>query len=225
MGHLAYITRQGSYSKRDDLVTVGWGNMPDWAKQQPMLLWKASDMHERNNGSTYRSFTISLPNVLSIDQLIDLAWAEAELLAGLKPFHFALHMPHSSLQEELNPHIHVAICDRVPDGFSRTPEQMFRRYNPTRPDLGGCRKDSGGLTRLQLRDQIIAQRKAVADTMNDHLRLHGHSVRVDHRSLREQGKERAPEKYLGPKRIRLMSADEKIAFLAERAGHTEETSN
>lgn len=182
-----------------------------------MLLWKASDKYERHNGSTFKGYTISLPNVLSIDQLIELAWAEAELLAGTKPFHFALHMPYSSLQEELNPHVHITICERLPDGIDRSPDLMFRRYNPAHPERGGCRKDSGGMNRLQLRDNVIAQRKDVAGLMNEHLALHGHDVWVDHRSLKEQGKSRSPEKYLGPKRIKLMSKSEKSSLLAERA--------
>ena len=89
--YLNYITREGCYAARNDLIATGYGNMPNFAKDQPMLLWKASDQHERKNGSTFRSYTISLPNVLTIEQLKELSWQEARRLAGPKPFQFALH--------------------------------------------------------------------------------------------------------------------------------------
>lgn len=96
--HLNYITREGSYAARNDLAATGYGNMPSFAHDQPMLLWQASDRYERKNGSTFRSFTISLPSVLTIEQLTELAWHEARRLAGPKPFQFALHIARSSLR-------------------------------------------------------------------------------------------------------------------------------
>ncbi|MEC3887139.1 MobA/MobL family protein [Xanthomonas campestris] len=217
--HMAYINREGCYAARGDLVATGHGNMPAFAKDKPLLLWKASDRYERKNGSTFRSFTISLPNVLTVDQLKDLAWNEARRLAGPKPFQFALHMPLSSLQAELNPHIHIVICDRLPDGIERPPEQMFRRHNPANPEKGGCRKDSGGKTPLALRNQVIAQRKAAADEINAALAKHGHDLRVEHRTLREQGIQRAPERYLGPARIRKMTSTERASYVEKQRGN------
>lgn len=218
--HLAYITRQGCYAARNDLVATGHGNMPAFAKDQPLELWKASDRYERKNGSTFRSFTISLPNVLSVDQLIELAWNEARRFAGAKPFQFALHMPRSSLQGEMNPHIHLVICDRLPDGIERSPELMFRRPNPTHPEKGGCRKDSGGKSPQALRVQVIAQRKAAADEINAALAKFGHELRVDHRTLRERGIQRDPERYLGPARIRKMTPEERASYLEKQRGNT-----
>lgn len=218
--HLAYITREGSYAARNDLVTTGHGNMPTFAKNQPMLLWKASDQNERKNGSIFRSYTVSLPNVLTVDQLTELSWREAHRLAGPKPFQFALHMPRSSLRGELNPHVHIVICDRLPDGIERSPEQMFKRYNSTHPEKGGCRKDSGGKTPGALHSHLTAQRKAAADEMNAALAKHGHDLRVDHRTLRERGINRAPERYLGPARIRKMTTEERASYVEkQRAEH------
>ncbi len=216
--HLAYITRDGRYAARNDLVTTGHGNMPSFAMDNPMLLWKASDRHERKNGSIFHSYTVSLPNVLTIEQLIDLAWRQACQLAGPKPFQFALHLSRSSLQGELNPHVHIVICDRLPDGIERSPEQMFRRYNAAHPEKGGSRKDSGGKTPLALRNQLISQRKAAADEINVALIKHGHDLRVDHRTLKERGFERAPERYLGPARIRKMTSTERASYVEKQRG-------
>ena len=214
--HLAYINRQGCYAARDDLVATGHGNMPTFAEDEPILLWRASDEHERKNGSTFRAYTISLPNVLTVAQIEALAWDEARLLAGQKPFQFALHMPRSSLQGELSPHVHIVICDRVPDGIERAPETMFRRYNPVQPQKGGCRKDSGGRTPEELRSRLLAQRKAAADQINAVLEKHGHALRVDHRPLRERSVHRKPERYLGPATIRKMTKKERAAYIEQR---------
>ena len=40
-------------------------------------------------------------------------------------------------------------------------------------------KDSGGKTPLQLRQEVTATRKMVADTQNQALAAHGHDARVD----------------------------------------------
>lgn len=210
--HLSYINREGYYSKRGDLAASGHGNMPTFAQENPMLLWKASDKHERRNGSTFRSYNISLPNVLSIEDLRLLAHQQAARLAGPKPFQWALHVSRSSLSDQLNPHVHVVICDRLPDGIDRGPEQMFRRYNPKHPELGGCRKDSGGKSNRELRSQITAQREAAAEEINLALSKHGHQLRVDPRTLKERGINRTPERYLGPARIRKMTPEERAAY-------------
>jgi len=210
--HLNYITREGSYAARNDLVATGYGNMPSFAQDQPMLLWQASDRNERKNGSVFRSLTISLPNVLTTQQLTELAWAEARRLAGTKPFHFALHISRSSLRGEPHPHVHIVICDRVPDGIERSPEQMFKRHNPTHPEKGGARKDSGGKTPQALHSHVTAQRKAAAEEINAALAKYGHDGRVDHRTLRERGIHRAPERYLGPARIRKMTTEERASY-------------
>jgi hypothetical protein len=216
MDHLAYILRRGSHAERGDLVAVAHGNMPTWASSEPELFWKASAKGERKNGSPFRDVTISLPNALTHDQNVELSVALAHVLAGPKPYQLALHCPMSSLQGELNPHAHFMVSDRIPDGIERAPAQISRRYNSRHPELGGCKKDSGGLNRMQLRDKVLAQRKVVADTINAALAQHGHAVRVDHRSLREQGKRRMPERYLGPAQIRSMSENEKRQYIAER---------
>ena len=215
--HQAYITRKGRHAARGDLLYTGYGNMPEWAKNDPSLLWKASDRHERKNGSTYRAFTIALPNALARDELISLAKEHAYRLAGTRPFQFAVHMlPRSSLSGEPNPHVHIMICDRVPDGIVREPEQMFRRYNAKRPELGGCRKESGGMTPAELRSQVRAQREAAADATNAALERIGCDVRVDHRTFKERGVEKTPERHLGPARIRMMSEQHRKDYVRGR---------
>ncbi|MCP1582068.1 hypothetical protein J2S80_000063 [Pseudoxanthomonas mexicana] len=63
---------------------------------------------------------------------------------------------------------------------------------------------------------MIAMRKLAADIQNAHLARQGYVVRVDHRSLREQGRLRAPERHLGPGRVRRMSGTERAEYTATR---------
>ena len=214
--HLSYVTRGGRHAKRGDLVETGYGNMPSWAQDNPSLLWKASDTYERKNGSTFRSFIISLPNVLTIEQLRELARDEAQRLAGIKPFQFALHLSSSSLENEPNPHVHIVICDRLPDGIERAPEQMFRRYNAQQPERGGCKKDTGGLPPSELRKAMRAMREAAANNINRTLERYGHDLRIEHRTHKERGVDSPPERYLGPTKIRLMSDADRATYIQKR---------
>ena len=218
LGHSRYVARRGYHSARGDLVLSGYGNLPAWADADPEQFWRAADEHERINGATYRELIVALPNVLIGTPLRPLVEDHICKLIGDRSYQYAVHSPKSSLQGEQNLHMHLMYSDRMPDGFTRSPAQTFARFNPVSPWRGGCRKMSGGRTAMQLRDDLIAMRKLAADIQNAHLAKHGHSVRVDHRSLRDQGISRAPEHHLGPGRIRSMSPQEKEDYVRRREG-------
>ncbi|CAJ4414409.1 DNA strand transferase [Burkholderia pseudomallei] len=218
--HAAYITRQGKYSHREDLVCTGHGNMPAWAKDNPALFWKAGDKHERANGAVYREHEIALPCELTREQQMELVAELIPAMVGDKPHQFAVHAPKSSIEGSTNTHLHLMLSDRMQDGVERSPEQTFRRYNAKQPERGGCKKDSGGKNRLALRDELIQKRKVCADLQNAALQKYGHATRVDHRSLREQGIERAPEPHLGPARIQDMSEEDKARVVEARRAHS-----
>lgn len=214
--HAAYIERQGRYSDREDLVHADYGNLPDWADGNPLKFWKAADTHERTNGAAYREHVIALPNELSLEQNCVLAERLARELVGTKPYQLAIHAPEGKLGGIANPHMHLMYSDRVQDGIDRPADQMFSRYNSNHPEIGGCRKDSGGKSPMVLRDEVIATRKKIADIQNHALAEHGFDETVDHRSLREQGQERRPERHLGQVRIRGMSTAEKTTYTKAR---------
>lgn len=214
--HAAYIVRQGWHSKRGDLLFSGHGNLPAWTGQQPTALWKAADAFERANGAAYRELVIALPKELTLDQLRSLVERMISDLVGDKPYQYAVHGPTSSLEGQSNPHLHLMYSDRLPDGIDRPAERMFSRYNSQDPARGGCRKDNSGRTRGQLRQDLVSKRKLVADIQNEHLAKHGHSARVDHRTLKEQGVARSAERHLGAARIKRMSPEEKAEYRALR---------
>jgi hypothetical protein len=150
------------------------------------VFWHAADMNERRNGAVYREHEIALPAELPTPALIELSRAMAEELAGGKPRQIAVHSNTACLGNVPNPHLHLMVSDRLPDGIARTPDRTFARYNAACPENGGCRKDSGGRSRLEVRDRLIAQRKRIAEIQNEFLAAYGFSARVDHRSNREQ---------------------------------------
>lgn len=218
--HGAYIDREGAHSKREDLIHSGHGNLPTWAEDDPRTFWSMADRYERSNAAAYREHEIALPNELSKDQLIELAERLARNVAGVKPYQYAIHAPAGSIGGIENPHVHLMCSDRVPDGIERTPDRTFARYNPKNPASGGCRKDSGGKSPIELRQQVSARRKLVADAQNQMLAECGHSTRVDHRSLKDRGIERPAERHLGPRLIKDMADAEKQQFTDHRTGHS-----
>jgi hypothetical protein len=214
--HAAYIARQGCHHKRGDLLFAGHGNLPEWTSGLPNLLWKAADRYERSNGAAYRELVIALPRELCIGELRSLVERMVAELVGNKPYQYAVHLPAASLEGEGNPHLHLMYSDRLPDDIYRPAEQTFARYNSTDPTRGGCKKDNSGRTREQVREDLILKRKTVADIQNEYLAKNGCSTRVDHRTLKEQGKEREAERHLGRARINRMSAEEKAAYVSKR---------
>jgi hypothetical protein len=214
--HAAYIARRGYHAHKDDLVFSEHGNLPAWADNNPARLWKAADKYERSNGAAYREMIIALPGELTPGQQLSLIDHLVSELVGSKAYQCACHAPKSSLEGEINPHLHLMISDRLPDGVERPADRMFSRYNPSDPSKGGCRKDSGGRTRMQVRDELIAKRKLVADIQNDHLSRNGHVARVDHRTLQAQGVQRQAERHLGQAKVRVMSTEERDEYVASR---------
>jgi len=215
--HSAYTSRSGRHAEREDLVYSEHGNLPAWALDIPRVFWRAADAGERRNGAAYREDEIALPNELTVEQSCVLASTIARELVGSKAYELNVHLSTSQLSGNPNRHMHLMYCDRLHDGIERPPERYFARYNPKYPEKGGCRKDSGGRNRMEVRDNMIEVRRQIADFENEALERHGFDARVDHRSLKAQGKSQKPERHLGPAKVKAMSAETKVSFTAPRA--------
>jgi len=214
--HSDYIARRGKNKARGDLVATGVRNLPAWARGTKHF-WSEGKKHERKNGAVYREQKLAL--VAEFDDRLNLAllneWIDEEF--PNKTVEFAYHRgASSSLAGRRNPHAHVMWSDRVQDGIDREPSQHFRRYNPIHPELGGCKKDSGGRTPKQMGESLKLQRERWANKVNAKLELAGIHERVDHRSLREQGIDREPERHLGPAKVRALTDAEKSAIVSRR---------
>ncbi len=190
--------------------------MPKWAEHNPAHFWNAADEHERANGSAYREIEIALPRELTPDQRRELVedFVRQEL-GDRHAYQWAIHTPKAALEGGEQPHAHIMYSERRMDGIERDPDQLFKRYNSKNPEKGGAQKLSGGKTQIEMKEELLLTRQRWADIQNTHLERHGHTARVDHRSLKEQGIDRAPEKHLGGSGVRAL-ADQDISALLER---------
>ncbi|WP_458070779.1 MobA/MobL family protein [Rhodanobacter sp. BL-MT-08] len=212
----SYITRQGKHRTREDLVYRSYGNMPPCVNGNTIAFWGAADRCERANGAPYKEYVFSLPSQLSRREIVELVEQLVKELVGDRPYEYAIHETISSIEGKLNVHVHVMFSDRMDDGISRPLEQIFKRYNPKQPEKGGRKKRGGGKDRVELRNDMIAVRAKCAEIQNAALARGGYEVRVDHRTLKEQNVDRIPERPLGQARVRLMSEEEKKAYVAKR---------
>ena len=225
--HAAYISREDKYSKKEkyeDLEHKQHGNMPSWAQDKPVRFWQAADTFERANGATYREFEIALPREFTAAQRQDLVneFVNNELGEN-HAYQYAIHNPKAGIEGEDQPHAHIMFCERINDGIERDPEQFFKRANAKKPEQGGARKARFGECPTERKAYLVNLRERWADLQNQHLETHGHTVRVDHRSLKEQGINRAPESHFGPGRVRDLSTEQASTLLELRAAERELT--
>ena len=198
--HAEYIEREGEYKLKhqEKLEATEHGNMPDWAQDDQNLYWRCDDEYERKNGSSYREIEIALPRELTPQQRKDLVQVFVEQELGEHhAYTWAIHTPKASIEGGEQPHAHIMYSERIQDGIERGPDQFFKRYNPKQPERGGCQKSNTTKSAEQRKTELVELRERFADLQNAFLEEYGHTDRVDHRSLADQGIDRIPEKHLG----------------------------
>lgn len=204
--HAAYIAREGKYAARLDrnekLEASESGNMPAWARQRPQEFWKAADLNERKNGTTYREMEIALPRELSAQQRADLVRDFVRQEIGERhAYQWAIHSPRAADGGE-QPHVHLMFSERQRDRIERDPEQYFKRYNSKNPALGGARKGYGPsagmtLSAAERKAELRQLRDRWEKTCNAHLERAGLAERIDMRSHAQRNTGLIPErKYL-----------------------------
>ena len=219
--HAAYIAREGKYSGRDryeDLEATATGNMPAWAAHNAAHFWQAADQYERANGTAYREIEVALPRELSAAERLELVQAFIGQELGEKhAYQFAIHTPKAALEKDKQPHAHLMYSERTRDSIARDPDHYFKRHNAKNPEKGGAKKASGGKLEAERKEDLLGLRERWAALQNAHLEKHGHNDRVDHRSLKEQGSDREPEKHLGAIGVSRLNAQDISALLERRA--------
>jgi len=186
-----YILREGSYRKGSaEVLYSSTGNMPGWAESSRDF-WEAADLYERSNAVLFREIEFALPVELSLGQQAALAERFAAHLfdAYGAPYTLAIHAGRGT-----NPHCHIEFSERMNDGIEREPSQWFKRANKKQPEKGGAAK-----TVDFKRNAWLEQARADwAEIANEALAEAGHSARIDHRTLAEQGIDREPTWHVGP---------------------------
>ncbi|MBU2843696.1 MobA/MobL family protein [Acidithiobacillus thiooxidans] len=223
--HAGYIARLGRYAGRlergEKLEAAEAGNMPAWARSNPLTFWQAADAHERKNGSTYREFEIALPRELPHEARAELVrdFVRQEIGAA-HVYQWAIHTPTAADGGE-QPHLHLMFSERQRDGIERDPEQYFRRYNPKSPERGGAKKGYGPnagktLSRAERAAELKALRTRWGDLCNAHLERAGVEQRIDMRSHAERGDGIEPERKQLPSAWRGQGRDNVIQFRQAR---------
>ncbi len=190
-----YQQREGQYENRkSDLIHAEEGNLPKWADNANEF-FRAADELERKNARLAVRLEFALPVELAREQRIELARKFAtEIVADRQPYALALH-EHT----ENNPHAHLLFSERALDGIERTREQFFKRANSKNPEQGGAAKDRA----FSDIHWVKNTRARWAECANAYLAEHGYEIRIDHRSLKEQGIDRLPQRHLGPAALRM----------------------
>lgn len=222
--HFSYLSRTGVFEKlksSEELVHVSSGNLPTWAAADASLFWLASDTFERANGSVYRELEGALPRELSHAQQLAIVDKFIATVLVNHPYTAGIHIKPAS-DGAPQPHVHLMWSERQMDGIERPADLFFKRVAAGRKDkngntrvpdpaTGGCRKES-------MQPRLMEFRELWATLINDAYIDAGIEVRVDHRSLVDQGIDRAPERHLGPIR---MQGEEGRILLARRQAERE----
>ena len=190
---VAYIMRTGKYGRDPgELLGACAGHLPSWAGGNPRVFFAAADEYERSNGRLFTQVLFAIPNELSDQDALLMAYhyAEAATETGA-PYALAVHRggvevpevesaaaaSEEADEEDLPPHNrhgHLVICERIDDGIERTARAWFRRANKKEPALGGAAKDremNGG-------NWVPDVRFACAEYVNYALERAGFSERV-----------------------------------------------
>ncbi|KXB09921.1 hypothetical protein ADT33_11200 (plasmid) [Xylella fastidiosa] len=165
------------YSKKqgiDHTEIMSPTNAPEWVHDRAKLWNSVEHSEKRNDSQLAREIEVALPTELTPDQ-------QRELVRGFIRSQFvdvgmvadiAIHHTKSE-----NPHAHILLTMR---------------------DIG---VDGFGKKNRSWNDKALLQnwREAWEVHTNQALEQAGHSVRIDHRTLAEQGIERIPQIHIGPK--------------------------
>ena len=209
------------YSDRADVLHVELllpKDAPEWAKElqegisanRQKGMQTFSDLMEkqekRMNSRVYREFEFSLPKELTTVQNIKLAnefLQDQACQLGM----IALSCFHLKIDEETGEHYlhcHAALGTRRLEekGFSKKKERAWDK-----------------------KELLLIWREQLAAYTNFHLKLHGHDIRIDHRSYAEQGIDLLPQPKLGrhiesmehhPAYFQKPVLDRRLLFEAER---------
>lgn len=183
--HAAYILRENSYQVKEDLIFKQSGNMSFIDGNNALAFWEAADLNEGMNRNAYRELELNIPNELTHIQAIDLVKYYVKKEIGNDfPYSFAIHESFNENGEK-NLHCHLMFSERKIDGIDRELNRFFKKANSKNPELGGAKKDR----EWKKKERLLGLRKSWEIEANDMLKICGHKVRIDCRSLEDRKNE------------------------------------
>ena len=177
-GEIHDYARRGGVETADLVLPDG---APEWASNRAKL-WNAAELAEkRKDACVAREFEVALPAELNPAERRDLVLDFARDMANREgcAVDVAIHSPGRG-GDNRNHHAHI-----------------LRTTRKVEADGLGAKLDTEKAGRKRAED-LEAVRARWAELTNAHLERAGVAERVDHRSLQEQGIERAPTQHLGP---------------------------
>ncbi len=214
--HADYINRDAAFSYRGGCIGKG-NRLPSWANGSAREFFTAANRYESSKNCRYREIEFALPNELNRAQQQEII--DRFLDRHLKDFYYAyaIHDKIGMMSNgERNTHVHIMFSERRIDDVEKTkersPEEFFSRHTKVNGVArGGAAKDPkwNGKDRAKY---LCKMRRDFAMLQNEALEKAGFSVRVDHRTLKEQRAsalargdfklakllDRVPERHLGP---------------------------
>ena len=154
-----YITRKNG-SNIDDLVFKSFGNMPDFAKENPEIFWKNADLRERSNGTLGRSLIIALPKEANLQELENLIndFIKNSSIGKLElPFSCAIHNKNNT-----NPHLHLLFSERMimnEEDKQKSPQIFFKQFSKRTKNSKKCGTRKLCLSEKKHRTQFLQDLK------------------------------------------------------------------
>ena len=170
-------TRKGGVEHTEILAPDG---APDWVHDRSKL-WNAVEAAEkRKDAQLAREIEVGLPIELNADQQLALMrqFVRREFVSKGMIADMAIHRDDPN-----NPHAHVLLTLRSISASGFDPKE--RSWND--------------------RSKLMGWRAGWEEMTNHHLAQAGHDVRIDHRSLKDQGSDLAPGRKIGVGRDRQQS--------------------
>ena len=167
-------TRKGGVDGWEQMTPA---NAPEWMAD-PAKCWNSVEQVEkRKDAQLCREINMALPRELDHDRMKELtrAWVRQNLTDRGMVATVAWH----NLDGE-NPHAHVMASMReiTPEGWGKKVRQEWGK---------------------ERKDELAQWRESWGQQANKALELAGSRARIDHRSLKDQGKEQEPQRHMGPK--------------------------
>jgi hypothetical protein len=175
----ADVLFEGMYAPKD---------APDWTRDRAQLWNHVEEFEKRRDAQLCRSFDIALPHELTLEQNRRLLqdWVRENFTRKGLIADVAIHGPHRQRDHELsgsadprNIHAHVAVVLRKLDGAEFAAKKERTANNDER------------------KAELEAQRASWEKLANRHLERAGLDVRIDRRTLKEQGIAQEPTIHLG----------------------------
>lgn len=149
---------------------------PAWMKEREALWNSVEKAEKRIDAQLAREVKFSLPRELNLQQNIDLTreFVKNIFVSRGMAADYSIHIEKAS-DGGAQPHAHVLLTQRAitEQGFGNKVRDWNKKEN------------------------LLMWRKDWADYENRHLALNGHDLRVDHRTLKEQGIDLIPQDKIG----------------------------